>query len=95
MKALIIKYPNLASLILSALIASLVFLILLFSLFEILIIYFPAETVLEDGTIVKNQAMAQFFMSLVVGGTISFILFIILFFKTGRKFEGWSNEHTN
>jgi hypothetical protein len=86
-KTLLKRFPLLFSLAISAGISMIVFILVVIGTFEVIIQIYPSHEVMPNGKIVRYEAFAQLFGSVIISGLVSIFVFIIGFKKLNNKFS--------
>ena len=87
MKKIFKRYPYISATAISLISGIAMALVTLFISFNILLLFYPSEVTLEDGTVERYQAIFQLIISAIIGGTAGLTFFIILLLKLSRKFS--------
>ena len=87
MKKTFKRYPYVSATTISLISGIVMALVTLFISFNILLLFYPSEVTLEDGTVERYQAIFQLIISVMIGGTAGLTFFIILLLKLSRKFS--------
>lgn len=87
MKKTFKRYPYVSATAISLISGIVMALVTLFISFNILLLFYPSEVTLEDGTVERYQAIFQLIISVMIGGTAGLTFFIILLLKLSRKFS--------
>ena len=87
MKKIFKRYPYISATAISLISGIAMALVTLFISFNILLLFYPSEVTLADGTVERYQAIFQLIISAIIGGTAGLTFFIILLLKLSRKFS--------
>jgi len=87
MKSIFKRYPILSAFIISGLISSVFFILVLLFTMQVLLYFFPSHIIRPDGSIERYQAFAQFFGSVIISAIVSLIAFIFGYIFMCKRFE--------
>lgn len=77
----------LSALVMSVLISTVGFILILLISFEIIIQIYPSKKVLPDGSVLRFEPLAQLFGSVIISSIISIAVFVFGYLKFSKTFE--------